>query len=211
MADYKYTIVPAQLAGFFSKIRTVGKPAKANADWLSSIGFSSSNQRSFIPILKQVGFLDSSGSTTSLWQEYRGDNHRNALGKGIKSAYPELFDTYPDACNRGDAELESFFRSQTDNSEDVVKRITSTFKALCSLADISTEPSLDAEPPNQAANENNGKAAVPDAAAKPKQTTERPGPSVHIDIQVHISPESSLEQIDQIFSSMAKHLYKSDN
>jgi len=33
-------------------------------------------------------------------------------------------------------------------------------------------------------------------------------PSLHIDIQVHISPDSSPEQIDKIFESMAKHLYK---
>jgi hypothetical protein len=32
-------------------------------------------------------------------------------------------------------------------------------------------------------------------------------PSLHIDLQIHISPESSPEQIEQIFASMAKHLY----
>ena len=32
-------------------------------------------------------------------------------------------------------------------------------------------------------------------------------PSLHIDIQVHIDPTSSAEQIDQIFASMAKHFY----
>lgn len=32
-------------------------------------------------------------------------------------------------------------------------------------------------------------------------------PALHIDIQVHIDPTSSAEQIDQIFASMAKHLY----
>lgn len=35
-----------------------------------------------------------------------------------------------------------------------------------------------------------------------------PTPSVHIDIQVHISPDAGADQIDQIFSSMAKHLYR---
>lgn len=34
------------------------------------------------------------------------------------------------------------------------------------------------------------------------------GPSIHIDIQVHISPDASVEQIDKIFSSMALHLYQ---
>lgn len=32
-------------------------------------------------------------------------------------------------------------------------------------------------------------------------------PALHIDIQVHIDPTSSAELIDQIFASMAKHLY----
>ncbi|MDN7619565.1 hypothetical protein QZM39_06950 [Burkholderia cenocepacia] len=31
-------------------------------------------------------------------------------------------------------------------------------------------------------------------------------PKLHIDVQIHISPESSAEQIDKIFESMAKHL-----
>lgn len=34
-------------------------------------------------------------------------------------------------------------------------------------------------------------------------------PALHIDIQVHIDPTSSAEQIDQIFESMARHLYGS--
>lgn len=33
-------------------------------------------------------------------------------------------------------------------------------------------------------------------------------PKVHIDINVHISSDASTEQIDQIFASMARHLYK---
>jgi hypothetical protein len=32
-------------------------------------------------------------------------------------------------------------------------------------------------------------------------------PEVHIDVQIHIASDTSLEQIDQIFSSMRKHLY----
>ena len=32
-------------------------------------------------------------------------------------------------------------------------------------------------------------------------------PSVHIDLQIHISPEASPEQVDQVFASMRRHLY----
>ena len=36
-------------------------------------------------------------------------------------------------------------------------------------------------------------------------------PNLHIDLQIHISPDSTPEQIECIFSSMAKHLYGADN
>lgn len=33
------------------------------------------------------------------------------------------------------------------------------------------------------------------------------GPTVHIDLQIHIPADATSEQIDHIFASMAKHLY----
>ena len=33
-----------------------------------------------------------------------------------------------------------------------------------------------------------------------------PAPAIHLDIQIHIDPNASADQIDHIFSSMAKHL-----
>ena len=44
-----------------------------------------------------------------------------------------------------------------------------------------------------------------------KLKTPRFSPSIHIDVQIHISPESSAEQINQIFESMGKHLGKLAN
>lgn len=36
------------------------------------------------------------------------------------------------------------------------------------------------------------------------------GPSLHIDVQVHIDSSATSDQIEQIFASMAKHLYSKD-
>ncbi len=38
-------------------------------------------------------------------------------------------------------------------------------------------------------------------------TQEPQAPSLHIDIQIHIAADAKAEQIDQVFASMAKHLY----
>jgi hypothetical protein len=35
-------------------------------------------------------------------------------------------------------------------------------------------------------------------------------PELHINLQIHISSDSSADQIDQIFASMSKHIYRRD-
>jgi hypothetical protein len=49
----------------------------------------------------------------------------------------------------------------------------------------------------------------PEVTLSSRTTAPRQGqqPSVHIDVQVHIDPAATAEQIDQIFASMARHLY----
>ncbi|MEO6045423.1 MAG: hypothetical protein ABIQ47_16100 [Tepidiformaceae bacterium] len=42
-----------------------------------------------------------------------------------------------------------------------------------------------------------------------RDSSPRPiAPTVHIDVQVHIPPDASAEQLDAIFASMAKHFYR---
>ena len=53
---------------------------------------------------------------------------------------------------------------------------------------------------------------LPDTPVKPaednRKDTPRPNlPELHVDIQIHIDSTASSEQIDQIFASMARHLY----
>lgn len=199
MADYKYTTVVGKLEGVLEKIRTTGVPAKANFDWLKTLGYTSSNDKSIPPILKSLGFIDGSNVPTSKWREYRGGKHRQVLGEALREAYSELFSLYPEACSRSDAELESFFRMQTDGGDQVVKKLVGTFKVLCANADVGGQVSIDATPATP---------SNPPAANSKGASTSGTAPSLHIDIQVHISPESSAEQIDQIFASMAKHIYK---
>ena len=70
-----------------------------------------------------------------------------------------------------------------------------------------------ASPANKAA----GKSPKPKETEKPDEVVahEPPappaksdgGPTVHLDIQIHIPADATPEKIDQIFSSMARHLY----
>lgn len=205
MADFSYTTVPGKLTGLMEKIRSAGVPTKASGQWLKSIGFTSSNDASLVGVLKQIGFVDGSGVPTDVWKKYRGTNHKHVLADAIRTGYSALFSVYEDADSRSQQELENVFRSTSTAGSQVIGKATVTFRNLCALADFSGShahvAAVHAADPlhhpvkNQPVHQGGQMAQDPSS------------PSVHIDIQVHISPESSPEQIDQIFASMAKHLY----
>lgn len=58
-------------------------------------------------------------------------------------------------------------------------------------------------PPTEALSPLPAQIADDEASLRTKQT--KFSPSLHIDIQIHISPQASESQIDKVFESMAKH------
>lgn len=207
MVDYAYTTVTGKIKELLAKIRTTGVPAKLTVAHLKTLGFTSSNDATLIGVMKFVGLIDASGIPTSMWNEYRGAHHKTVLANGIRTGYADLFAVYPDAYSRQNSELTHVFSTSSSAGSQVIGKTVQTFKALVEEADFSTasaptETTLPAGPLHTPA----ARAATP-ASAPNNPTGPSNGPEVHIDIQIHISPDSSHDQIDKIFASMAKHLY----
>jgi hypothetical protein len=206
MGDFTYTTVPGKIKPLLDKIRQVGVPSKANGQWLKTLGFTSSNDASLIGILKAVGLVDASSIPTPVWSAYRGVHHKRTLGEAIRKGYAELFAVYPDAWQRSNTELEHVFSTSSTAGKQVINKTVATFKTLCENAEFApideqSEPLVQTGPMHLPA------ASTAPAPTRIQNTGNSGGPSVHIDIQIHISPEASTDQIDQIFKSMAKHLY----
>jgi hypothetical protein len=208
MADFPYATVTGRITEFFKKIKGIGVPSKVDNAWLKTAGYNSSNDRSLLPVLKFIDFIDpSSGVPTDKWKKYRSSDV--ALGEGIKQGYKELFDLYPDAQKRNKNELSSFFKSKSNAGEQAIAKTITTFINLCELADFSSdtashqnnEPQEKKEHPPSHVNRIGGSAA---------HKREGDLPSLNINIQVHLSSDLSVDQIEQVFASMAKHLYKRD-
>lgn len=111
----------------------------------------------------------------------------------------DLFEIYSDADKRSQSELEHVFSTNSSSGKQVTAKTVSTFKSLLEQAEFAP------------ANEQNAAASPPDVpagqASPSARRTPADAPSLHIDIQVHISPEASPDQIEHVFASMAKHLY----
>jgi hypothetical protein len=200
MADFQYTNVPGKMVDFLQKIRSIGVPAKVTTQWLESLGYKSKNDRSFLPVLEFLGLVDGSHLPTQLWTDYRGKNYKIVLGKAIKQAYSELFEMYPDADKKDNDDLNHFFSTKSKAGEQVIGRITNTFKALVGCAEFNDD-SIDL---NESTESNSASEKISPIGTRKLASSSLP--NVHIDLQIHISPEASPEQIEKIFESMAKHL-----
>jgi len=203
MKEYQYTTVPGKLKDLFDKIREVGIPERATTKWLESVGFKSKNDRSMLKILIQIGFIDESGLTSDRWKKYRGANYQQVMAEGIIEGYKDLFDLYPDVQKRTNKEIEDFISTHSVGGKQVITKTVSTIKTLCDLADFEIDSSIK-EP--QEEKQTTQLDSEPNIIKKYKAPLSQ---ELHIDIQIHISPDTSPELIDEIFSSMAKHFYKS--
>jgi hypothetical protein len=208
-------VVPAIIATnaiprYLGIIPKIGVPDKVDVSYLKSIGFKNSNDRALVPLFKSLGFLDSSGKPTQVYRDYRaadGDSAKKILGDAVRQCYSGLFSTYSDAQSQDDVTVGNWIRANSDSGADGQRRALNTFKALrgAAIFDASSAPSSG---PAEAMGTANEIAHTPERPPGGRHVEQSVGPDVHLDIQIHIPADATAEQIDQIFGSMAKHLYQ---
>ena len=180
-----------------------------------------------LPYLKQLGIIDDEGKTLERAKLWRDDGRYPEVCQAIvKEVYPsELLDAVPDPkTNRGQAER--WFAHATGTGQVAVRRMAGLYEVLVE-ADPSKQP--DQEKKERAPRKSREdrvvekpqvhtpSAPLPPLAAAPYspngqfQGKHRPlAPDININLQVHISADATPDQIDQIFASMAKHIYQRD-
>lgn len=137
MAKAPYTPSPNNVKRFFEAIQGLGIPAKVNNAYLPTIRFGSSNDRYLIGLCKFLGFVNTAGDPTRKWSEFRDKTKApKVMTDAIKTAYADLYSTYPDAEKRDDDTLRNYFASTSEVADSVAKLIVRTFKSLCEIADF---------------------------------------------------------------------------
>ena len=178
---------------------------------------------------KKIGIIDEDGKPTDLAYDWRDDHkYADVCGSLIEKCYPqEIKDLFhsPDADPQ---KLTNWFMSHARCGEPAAKHFARFYllllKADLSEADAASAKSeAKAKTPKAEAKKKTAKTTVKNKAEKtaattppaepppvvqtqPVQTVLSNAPELHINVQLHISPESSADQIDKIFESMAKHL-----
>lgn len=121
----------------FNKIGSAKIPDKFTHEFLQkTIGLTSTNYRSLIPLLRNLGFLDQSGTPTMAYRLLKGDQRAVAAAEGIRNAYQPLFDSDTNAHELGGDKLKSLIAQVAGTDDDMTARIASTFSALVKLGDF---------------------------------------------------------------------------
>jgi hypothetical protein len=139
-----YLVAAGRLEEFFDTIRRAQAPETFTLTFLKDLGFTSSNERLYIPVLKGLGFLDEGGTPTDRYYAFLDDSRwQIVLAEGIRDAYEDLFrlDRHAEQLSRDEivGKLRTLTRGQY--SESVIGNMAKSFEALCALANFE-EPSI---------------------------------------------------------------------
>lgn len=173
--------------------------------------------------LKQMKLIDDEGKPTDRANEWRDDNKYSSVCEQIvEEIYPsEIRSLYPGPDFDKD-KIAQWFMTTAKLGEPASKMVASMFILLSSKEikvdtnGAATNASKTTKKVPQKKNDTKSKSGTnilvgPDTHNNVTASTLANGsptsPTLHIDLQIHISPDASNEQIDNIFASIAKHLY----
>lgn len=175
----------------------------------------SSARSNVLPHLERLGIIDESGKTLDRARQWRDDAEYPAVCAAMRSeVYPqELFDAVPNPSEDRTAASRWFARA-TGAGNNAVEKMVKVY-VLLSEGDPSKE-SVTREKSHQPRTSTKRKPSPTER--KNKTTSDRSigsvvsqtEPSLNINLQIHISSDATPDQIDQIFSSMAKHIYRQE-
>lgn len=202
MASYPYVMKMDAIKKFFSHIESAGVPEKVTTNYLNQSGFTSSNDRRLISVLKFIDFINDSGQPTNNWTSYRDQSKaRKVLGSAIKKGFKDLFEMYPDAHRKDDEAIRNFLRGNTNVQDKTIGLMVGTFKTFCEMADFDD---IDTEEDNEFGI---------DELEKEEEKKERKtniehssGVVVNVNIQIGVPATENEEIYDKFFASLKKHL-----
>jgi len=200
-----YMLSVANLHKILDKIQTAGVPEVFNHDFLKDLGFTSSNDRPIIKVLKYLGMLDSSGRPQTAYREFVDHTKAKAvLAARIRAAFDDLYLSDKNAHAKTAEQLKGWFKTKTGVSDSVATKMATQFKSLASYADFS-KASVTPEPKTPEAQ------PVVDVPETTPQKPARPtgdlsGLGLVYRLEIHLPDTQNVETFRAIFRALREEL-----
>lgn len=208
-----YLVAIKNLAPFLEALRHAQAPEKIGVKFIEELGFKSTNDRLFIPLLKALHFLDEAGKPTARYHAFLDDTQwKKVLAAGIKDAYQDLFRVNKNAQSLTREQLTGKIKSVGEGkiSSAVLGNMTKTFMELVKLADFKTEALQEVAPeapPEGTAAEPGKPLTITGTGAEIDQSSQV-GPTLVYRIEIVLPAVRDQAIYDAIFRSAKEHLLK---
>jgi hypothetical protein len=204
--SYAYIISNNKIEPILSRIRSAAKPERFSRETLATWGFTASNDRAMLAVMKALGFLTDSGVPTEHYDRLRDPNDwRYVLAERMRSTYSELFAIDANMNAAPEAEVKGALLRITGKDEESVGRYYSTFKTLAGLAKFDPKPNragtAQQEPVSEPTGTLKSKVETPD-----DETAHRRRSEYHYNIQIHLLVTTDITVYNAIFKSLKENL-----
>lgn len=213
-----YTVKPGSIPAYFEAMLNAEAPERFSTRFLEGLDFKSNNDRTFIGILKELGFIDADGVPKDRYFEFLDRSQsEKVIAAAVREAYSDLFAINKNAEALSSEDVRNKLRTlyKGAKKDNVIQRIASTFAALCEYADFSAPARRETPKEAETKGESEIKKESADATAQLARAAEEQAAlansSLFLDsLQYHINivlPESRDQAVyDAIFKSLREHL-----
>lgn len=219
MLSESYTQKPGSIPDYFEAMLNAQPPERFSTKFIENLGFKSTNDRLFMGILKDLGFLNRDGAPQQRYFEFLDrSKSKHTVAEGLREAFSDLFAlntranemTVEDVKNK----LRTLFAGK--KTELTIDRIAKTFKALAEFGDFrpsSSEPNISGteDVPTHTLpilpkddKENGDQSGTPEVIKNPPGQIKVSGLQYHINIVLPDTRDQSV--YDAIFKSLREHL-----
>ena len=203
--DLPYLASYKNVALLFDKISKAKIPEVFTVRHLSdTLGLKSTSDRQLIPLLKKMGFLDSSGKPTPEFSLLKNSaTAKFAIADGVRTAYKPLYEADENVQDLAPDQLKGTIAQVTGAEEGVVRAITGTFNALVKIADFTGEKK---EPSDEIDEDEGDGDDVARLVERKKPQGGSFSPSFRFNVEVHLPSNGTEETYLAIFNALRKAL-----
>jgi hypothetical protein len=215
-----YMVSPGLIPKVLTKIQEARRPERFTQDFLETkLGFEGGSARAVLPLLKRMGFLNSDGTPTVLYDRFRNiDTQAATVAEGVRNAFAELFDRNQYAGDLNKEKLKALIMEVTGAAHDdrTVELSLSTFFKLKEMADFEVKLSTsnygvvheNVRAPISATTQSQPIVADVQDSARIATMTEDVGLNLAYTINLVLPETTNPEVFNTIFRSLRENLLK---
>jgi len=198
-AKFPYCTKPSSLRKFLAMVPQKPKPATVNQNLLKSWGFNTGNDYSMVRVLKKVGLVGADNTPTPDYVAFMHKGNGPAhLAQNIRRLYSPLFEVSHAPHKETTDVLENLFNIHSGGGSGTKAFQIQTFKALCDHADFSGNGTASTA----------ASVGIPGSRAAPEiGRAGSGGPTIHIDLHIHLPGNKSRRDYEYMFEDIARYIY----